>query len=274
MGAQSTLRYGFCGTQGYDSSGRGPLEKSNLDPSGFAPGVPTSPYRAYSVYPTAATPASLAAAQEPSAGGSFGVTLTAGTNVVQRVLNINGLNVITYDITAQGAPALTYPLNGSDIPDVLERSVSVTGLSSSVSSQLVTVTGYDMFLQPVTCTFQGPLGTATTNSYKTFSYVSTVTYGADPGANISVGVGDVYGFPVAVYNFDQLLDLYWNNTSVANSPNGFQPADQTQPTTPLTGNVRGSYTLQTGFSNGTTALTAHIYIPNPNNMNAAYGYRP
>jgi hypothetical protein len=268
MGGQSTERYGYAGNPGYDSSGRAPVEKGNLDPSGYAFGVPMSPVRSYSVYPVASNTSSLATAQEPTAG-SLGVTLTAGTNVVSTTLLIGGNYVTVFDITAQSSSAITV----ADQPDKLQRCVTITG-TTNTTSQLFTVVGYDMYYQAVTCTFNGPLGATTTSSPKTFSYVASITAAADPGANITAGVGDIYGFPVAVYTFDQFLDLYWNQNSIANIPNNFTGADQTQPTSATTGDVRGTYNISPSFSTGVSAFTAHIWVINPNNMNFAYGYKP
>lgn len=265
MGNQATERYGYAGMQGYDSSGRSPLEKGNLDPSGFCYGVPLSPVRQYKIFPLAASTSNLATSQDPSGA----VALTAGTGVTKTTLVIGGNSVAVYDITAQGTSAITT----SDVPDKVQRSVTVTGAGTTAFN--VTVTGYDMYYQPVACTFQGPATglTQTNESNKTFSYISTVSVSADPGVNITVGTGDTFGFPVKVAAFDHFTDFYWNNTPI-NAFTGFSPADDTSPTTNFTGDVRGSYKLQSTFSNGTTALAAYIAIFNPNNMNVAYGIVP
>ena len=268
MGHQATERYGYCGVEGYDSSGRGPLEKGNLDPSGPAFGVISQPVRPYKIYPAQLQNNNLATSQDPS---SLSVTLSAGTGVVATPLLIQGNNVNTYAITAQGANVIV----GSDIPMIVERSVTVTG--SGTTAFNVTVNGYDMYFQPVVCTFPGPSTPGgvqtTTESNKTFSYVTSVSVSTDPLVNITVGTGDTYGFPVVVGRFDHIVGLYWNDTDIT-SYIGFTPADTTSPTTPLTSNVRGKYKLQQVLSDGNTALTAYIWVPNPNNMNTAYGLIP
>jgi len=93
----------------------------------------------------------------------------------------------------------------------------------------------------------------TTNGKKAFKYISSVTPSVtDATGNYSVGTLDIVGFPLRSDNYQVGSDfdvaLVMNNAAIVSST-GYVAAVLTTPTA-TTGDVRGTYALQTA-SNGT-----------------------
>lgn len=241
------LRIGQCGTQGLDSSGRAPIEDDVNDPSQFPYGIVANGVaKTFSVVPAALQTNNIVT----SAIVNGAATLTAGTGVT--ATTINGVPVL--DITG-GA---------------YERAIQIVGTAGGVSAVSFTVVGFDMYNQPMTCTFNGPAATATTVSQKTFRYISSITSAATTTAAVTIGTADTFGFPARVDTWDQCL-VFWGDALIT-ATTGFTAADATNPATATTGSVRGRYATQSA-SNGTRRLRMIVWLDNPQNMNTAYGIR-
>jgi len=245
------LRYGFAGSPDLDSSKRAPIElasgnASQYEPSGPGPGVIASPLRVTSFAPPTIVADNIAASQIMNGT----VTLTAGTSATSATLY--GNTVI--DIT------------GSALYD---RAIKVTGAGSGTAVTF-TITGYDMYNQLQTETFTGPT-TGTVTSGKTYRYIRSISTSGTTTSAFTIGTADVFGFPVLVSNFDQVL-IYWNSALIT-ATTGFTAADTTSPATTTTGAVRGKYAVQSA-ADGTKRLVTWINIADPNNMNNAYGVVP
>lgn len=139
---------------------------------------------------------------------------------------------------------------------MLARAVSITSTTSQVAGTVFTINGLDVYGYPLTetITTSGTSAT-TTNGKKAFKYISSVTPSvhSDATGSYSVGTQDVIGFPIRSDTF-QLgaevdISLEMNNAAITAST-GYLAAVVTSPATATTGDVRGTYALQTA-SNGT-----------------------
>lgn len=130
------------------------------------------------------------------------------------------------------------------------RAVSVTGVGSG-SGGTVTIKGLDAYGYPVTQTITLGAGANTVNTTKTFKVVTSVTPNFTDTHAISVGTADIFGFGILATYFGDIT-VNWNSTVVTAST-GFVTADTTSPATALTGDVRGTYAVQSA-SDGTKRL--------------------
>lgn len=247
------LRFGSAGDAGVDSSKRAPIEltsanSSNFEPSAPGPGIVSNPIRTSVVVPLAIVANNIAASQIMNGA----VTLTAGTSATATTLYGNSV----IDITGS--------------PD-FDRAIIITGAASGTAVAF-TITGYDMYNQYQSEVITGPT-TGTVTSTKTYRYIRSITTAATTTSAFTIGTSDVFGFPVRVTNFDQVL-IFWNNALIT-ATTGFTAADTTSPATTATGAVRGKYAVQSA-SDGTKrlAIWANLLPSTVNSMNTAYGVVP
>ena len=151
------------------------------------------------------------------------------------------------------------------------RAISITSNTSQVVQNFV-VNGADVYGNAMTetITTSGTSAT-TTNGKKAWKYIQSVTPSVTDGTGTySVGTQDIVGLPLRSDNFTALvgtewdLSLYFNSAGIAGTT-GYVAAVTTNPATAITGDVRGSYALQTAAS-GTLRLIAS-QSPDP----AAFG---
>jgi hypothetical protein len=210
-------------------------------PSG--PGVGTQAIKFYTITPVTSTTTALGAAQTVNAA-NFAITPGVGVTTT----SVNG--VAGYAI---------------DVP----RAITLVGDTGTLGTN-ITIQGWDVYQVPVTQTVSGPSGNTTVTTAKTFAYVKSVAAAGNTTSGVSIGVADVFGFPVAVSTFGQLV-LNWNNAVVTSSAGWTAPVT-TNPATALTGDVRGKYAVQTA-ADGVKILTAFIGLTNAitNTTDSAYG---
>ena len=140
-----------------------------------------------------------------------------------------------------GAIALFDPTQG------VARTVAITGNAAS-TAQIFTVKGYDAYGQAMTEAISFVGGAATTNGKKAFKYILSVTPNTtDAGHLLSVGTTDTLGFNFRS-EFWEYVDIFVAGAFVSTNT-GWTVADVTTPATTVTGDVRGTYALQTP-SNG------------------------
>lgn len=238
------LRYGQCGVGGLDGSNRAPIETDPSDPSGYAYGIVADCIKSVVFAPLTMQANNIVT----SAIVNGAATLTAGTGVTSTTLN--GVSVL--DITGGN----------------FSRTLRIIGTAGGVTAVAFTINGYDEYNQPVTETITGPAATATVTTLKSMRYVRSISTAATTTAAVTIGTSDVFGFPAAVVNFDQCLIHYNNAVITANT--GFTGAVTTNPATASTGNVRGTYAVQSA-SDGTKRLRLTVFLDSPDNMNTAYG---
>jgi hypothetical protein len=144
-------------------------------------------------------------------------------------------------------PLVAWPyLNGGygamlDPAQAVGRAVSITGSASS-AGQNFTVRGYDAYGFPMSEVIAGPAGATTTSGKKAFKYIASITGTSAEAQNYSVGTLDIFGFPIRSDNFGQVQIVY-NNAAITAST-GYVAAVTTNPATGTTGDVRGTYAVQ------------------------------
>lgn len=147
-----------------------------------------------------------------------------------------------------GAFKFYNPLTG------LSRSISMTGVGAGAGGNFL-VSGYDVYGAPTSELLTVAAGVNTVNTAKTFKWLRSVTPQFTDAQDYSVGVGDVFGFPLRVDQWDQ-VEIYWDGALVTVST-GFVAADATSPATTTTNDVRGSYVSQTA-SDATRRLVMKV----------------
>jgi len=85
--------------------------------------------------------------------------------------------------------------------------------------------------------------------------VSVTPAGTLSGSNLSVGTSDVFGFNLAAYEF-AFSAIFWNNAYIT-ATTGYTAPVTTSPATAITGDVRGTYGVQSA-SDGTKKLQMFV----------------
>jgi hypothetical protein len=201
---------------------------------------------------------------------SIGMTLSGtgvntGATIVNQLTGAPG-GVGTYTVagddtassttmTAQatgGFTALAQPFGQSNSvylwnPQALvARAVSIVPVSNTSTAQVIfTVSGYDIYGVPMSEAITVPTSTTTattTNGKKAFKYIASVTPNVTNAITYSVGTTDIYGFPLRSDFFSDVAINY--NAAAVTASTGYVAAVTTSPATTTTGDVRGTYALQ------------------------------
>lgn len=181
-------------------------------------------------------PAALAAnniATSQTASGAGNLTLTAGSGV-------------TRTTTAAGTTVLQV-----DTP----RNVRVTS-GGNDTGVTFTVTGWDMYGQPMSEAITGASGAAASGK-KAFHQVYTVAASGATASNVTVGTGDVLGLPVRLYDVNHVIAVKWASV-LADDAATVVAGDATTATT-TTGDVRGTVDPSSA-TNGSRRLTVTTYL--------------
>lgn len=207
-------------------------------------------------------------------GGLLGTyTLSANATATATGDTVTGLYTGSYLTVPFGSAGTIQAFNPGDMSS---RAVKIVSTTSQVV-QTFTINGLDVFGFPMTeiITLSGTTA-ATTNGKKAFKYILSVTPSVTDGTgSYSVGTQDIVGFPIRsdAYQVGAEYDitLTWNNATVAAST-GYVAAVLTT-ATGATGDVRGTWALQTAASNGTLRLllTQTPLVPNFNSAIGLYG---
>lgn len=224
----------------------------------------------------------VAASQAPTTGvaltlaaASTGVVVVAtgglkvwasGNIVPAGCLQLDGAPGLLTQVGAQTNPFTNFAaVMFYDPSKNIARNITVTGNGTDTSGTW-TVRGYDIYGYPMTETITG--AATIVSGKKAFKFVASVTPGGTIASTlVTVGTGDVIGFPLAVASVGY-VDIWYNNTQSAalTTPFGTASAyafqDATTPATATTGDVRGTIYLGTANpSNGTRRIQV-IWVPN------------
>jgi len=216
-----------------------------------------------------------------------GTGVNTGTTIVNQLTGAPG-GVGTYTaqgddttssttITAQatGTTALAQPFGLLGQPSsvylwnpqaLVARAVSVTG-SASATGGNITINGYDIYGVPMSEVIAAPASATTVNGKKAFKYISSVVPAFTDAHNYSVGTTDIYGFPLRSDFFSDVAINY--NAAAITANTGYVAAVTTSPATTTTGDVRGTYALQSA-SDASKRLAIRQFIL-PANMNSTTG---
>lgn len=226
--------------------------------------------------PSAISAVNIAASQSPAGGAitlvsvtGAGITVLAAPLTVWASGNVIPAGALAIDLApglvSFGLPSVSNGYTKISLYDptkAIARNVRLTS-GGNDSGITFTITGWDLYGYPQTATVTGAnAGVAAT--LKTFKFIAAngVTASAAVAGTLTIGTGDVYGFPV-LSSFWGDTDIVWNNAWIT-ANTGYLAADITSPATALTGDVRGTYAVQSA-SDGTKRLMVFV-APSINNL--------
>jgi hypothetical protein len=186
---------------------------------------------------------------------------TVTSTTITGVAGINGVPRIPFGQTGSGGPG---GLGAYNPMCMIGRNVRIT--TASGDTAVYTVLGYDIYGYPMSEAITAN-GASTVSGKKAFKYIASVTPVGTVGATASVGTGDVYGFPLISDTF-QDVQISWSATAITAST-GYLAGVKTNPATTTTGDVRGTYAVQSA-SDGTKRLTIN-QLPPPTEITSAAG---
>lgn len=164
---------------------------------------------------------------------------TVSSTTITGVAGINGIPRVPFGDT--GAVSMY------NQACMLGRNVRITTATSDVA--VYTVLGYDAYGYPMSEAITAN-GASTVSGKKAFKYIASVTPVGTVGATITVGTGDVYGFPLHSNSFADVT-IIWNAGLIVVSTGYLAGVTLTATTT--TGDVRGTYAVQSA-SDGSKRL--------------------
>jgi hypothetical protein len=196
--------------------------------------------------------------------GSYTVSgnpVAAGTSASQLTISASlgnsTLNAIAAERTSFGAAGTIQLWNPMALT---ARAVSITTSVATVgTTNVFTVAGYDIYGYPMSEAISVPstsVSGTTVNGKKAFKFITSVTPSVtDATTSYSIGTTNIIGLPLRSDFFGDSLFVYpgTGSTNVVTSVTGYTAAVTTLATT-TTGDVRGTYALQTAASTGTNRL--------------------
>ena len=228
--------------------------------------------------PSALAANNIAASQTPVAGtaltlvSSSGAGITVGQSITR---SDTGATVTGLLVTDGASSYVTFGQGGTGTGGIIRlwnpatliaRAVRIVSAGNDSGATFV-IKGYDIYYYPMQETITGAnAGTAT--GLKAFKYIASITpAGTLSGSAVTVGTTDVIGLPLRA---DYVSETAINMASTwITASTGFTAAVTTSPATATTGDVRGTYTLQTA-SDGSRRL-AIFQTPLVTNIGSTYG---
>jgi hypothetical protein len=216
---------------------------------------------------TAGVALTLTAATGTALVGGTGVTVWASGNLIPAAaLVIDGLPGIIspYQAVPQSSSGNTM-ISLYDPTKAIARNVRIT-TNADDSGGSYLVSGYDLYGYTQTESITGVV-TAVASGKKAFKFISSITpAGTLHSTGVTVGTGDVFGFPLRV-NSIGYATMWWAGTQAAllTNPFGtaslFTAADTTSPATSTTGDPRGTIYIGTANpSNATRTLQVFVNL--------------
>jgi hypothetical protein len=139
---------------------------------------------------------------------------------------------------------------------LVARAVSVTG-SASATGGNITIAGYDIYGMPMSEVIAAPAGASTVNGKKAFKYIASVTPAFTDAHNYSIDTTDIIGLPIRSDFFGDVAINY--NSAAITANTGYTAAVTTSPATTTTGDVRGTYALQSA-ADGSKRLMIRQFV--------------
>lgn len=228
--------------------------------------------------PSAISAVNIAASQSPGAAAitlvsttGAGITVLAAAQTVWAsgnvipagALAIDGApGLVSFGSNTEASSSYSY-ISMYDPTKSIARNIRITS-GGNDSGITFLVSGADLYGYPQTQTVTGAnAGVASTT--KTFKFIYSIVPSGAVASTVTVGTGDVYGFPM-LSSFWGDQSVIWNNANIA-ANTGYTAADTTSPATSTTGDVRGTYAVQSA-SDGTKRLMLYV---NPSINNLALG---
>jgi hypothetical protein len=212
--------------------------------------------------PSAIAAANIAASQSPGSGAislvsssGAGITVTSsasvvwpsGNSIASGALAIDGVPELVQFGTADISSGYTI-VSLYDPTKAIGRNLRYTS-GGNDSGITFTATGYDVYGYPIHETVTGA-NAGVASGAKAFKFVTSITHTGSVASTLSVGTGDVYGFPIYSQIFGD-VSVVWNSARI--TANSGYTAGVTTTATATTGDVRGTYAVQSA-SDGTKSL--------------------
>jgi len=192
-----------------------------------------------------------------------GAGITVATSIINGSTGATVTGLLAIDTkTAFVQYSQSKTISAWDPTTMIARNVRITSGGNDTGITF-TVSGYDIYGFPMTETITGASG-GVASGLKAWKYINTVVSSGDIASTVKVGTGDVYGMPLRC-DFFGLAQINWNSTGIT-ATTGFVVPDATSPATATTGDVRGTYAVQSA-SDGTKRLIISVMVP-PGNLNA------
>ena len=218
------------------------------------------------IVPSAIATANIAALAHVVSGtamtlvSSTGAGITVLSTAAPAVFPLVG-RTVSAGVAIDGLPTLAVFGSGGNFQTgyynrstCVGRGVSISGVSGGAGGTF-TVAGYDIYGYPMTQLVTVAAGANTVNTLKTFKVIVSVTPNFTDAHNYSVGTADIYGFGILATYFGDVR-INWDS-AVVTANTGFVTADTTSPATTATGDVRGTYAVQSA-SDGTRRLIMRV----------------
>jgi hypothetical protein len=177
---------------------------------------------------------------------------TVTSTTITAVMGSSTVPATTTSRLPFGQAATVQPWNPQAL---IARAVSITPTSGTPTASITfTVAGYDIYGYPMSEAISLTTGSTQNTAVagkKAFKYIASITPSVTDTVTYSAGTTDVYGLPLRADNFGELLINYPATVVTANT--GFTAAVNTTAST-TTGDVRGTYALQSAASTGTNRL--------------------
>lgn len=146
-----------------------------------------------------------------------------------------------------------------DPTKAIARNVRITSDGDDRSGTFL-VSGYDVYGYPMSELITGS-NASVASGVKAFKYISSILPGGTiASTNTSAGTGDVIGLPLRCDLFPY-LKIFWPDATGITASTGFVAAVTTDPATTITGDVRGTWALQTSASNNSRRLIIFARVP-------------
>lgn len=209
--------------------------------------------------PSAIAANNIAASQSPGTSAltlvsSSGAGITVGASVYSPTSSATVTGLLAIDTAMAGVSGGTSGTITMWSPATsVSRNVRITS-GGNDSGITFLVVGYDIYGYRMTERITGA-NAGVASGAKAFKYILSITPSASVASTVTVGTGDVYGFPLRADTFGY-VDITWNNAKIT-ANTGFTAAVTTDPATATTGDVRGTYAVQSA-SDGTKRLTIFI----------------
>ena len=165
------------------------------------------------------------------------ITLTAGTST-SSVVRQDGVVVVQLDVP---------------------RAVAVTIGTGTIANRNVTISGYDVYGQPMSEVIAtGTTQSTAVNGKKAFFQIASASVSGAVGATIALGTTNTLGLPVRLTDRGYAARIGWDN-ALAEDAGVLVPAVTSTATT-TTGDVRGTY-APSSDPDGSKRLVMGILVP-------------
>lgn len=231
----------------------------------------SNPCQVINAVPSALAAANIAASQTPAAAAltlvsSSGAGVTVGVSIVRADTGATVTGLLALDTAMAGASfSQDATFNMWDPTKALSRNIRITSGGNDTGITFLVV-GYDLYGYPMSEAITGA-NAGVASGVKAFKYIASITPSASVATTASAGTGDVFGLPLRA-DVVGLVNINWNSTVVTAST-GFTAAVTTSPATTTTGDVRGTYAVQSA-SDGTKRMVM-VISPSVANMASTTG---